>query len=59
MSAEIIAKEAADGAKTAVREGTNFIKKAWSLMDAASEKRPPADYLSPKAIQSIQGKQQG
>jgi hypothetical protein len=57
MPAEVVAKEAADVAKTAVKEATNLVKKAWSIMDAASEKRPPGDYLSPKTIKSIQGKQ--
>lgn len=32
------------------------IKKAWSILDAASEKKAPSEYLSQRAIKSIQGK---
>lgn len=57
MAAEVVVKEAADVTKTAVKESLNLVKKAWSIMDAASQKQPPSDYLSPIAIQNIQGKQ--
>jgi hypothetical protein len=33
-----------------------FVKKAWSIMDVASEKRMPSQYLSDQAIRSIRGK---
>ncbi|MCL4266962.1 MAG: hypothetical protein KJ069_27530 [Anaerolineae bacterium] len=56
MAAEVMVTEATGVTKTAVKESLNLVKKAWSIMDAASEKQPPSDYLSPKAIQSIQGK---
>jgi hypothetical protein len=42
--------------KTTVRETEKLVKKAWSIMDAASEKAQPSEYLSPRAVQSIQGK---
>ncbi|MCU0485539.1 MAG: hypothetical protein MUC85_05450 [Anaerolineales bacterium] len=32
------------------------MQKAWSILDAASEKRAPGDYLSQKAVYAIQGK---
>ena len=32
------------------------MQKAWSILDAASEKRAPGDYLSQKAVHAIQGK---
>jgi len=35
-----------------------LVKKAWSLMDAASEKVMPSQYLSDRAIRSIQGKEE-
>ncbi|MBK8904570.1 MAG: hypothetical protein IPM53_25550 [Anaerolineaceae bacterium] len=57
MSGDMIVRESASLAKTAVKESAHVVKKAWSIMDAASEKTHPGDYLSPKAIQSIQGKQ--
>jgi len=31
------------------------IKKAWSILDAASEKKLPGDVLSPQAVKAIQG----
>jgi len=31
------------------------IKKAWSVLDAASEKKPPSEVLSQKAVRAIQG----
>ena len=39
-----------------VRTAENLVKKLWSIMDAASEKKAPGDYLSSRAISSIQGK---
>ena len=59
MPGDMIVRETASLTKTAVKESMNLVKKAWSIMDAASEKAQPGEYLSPKAIQSIQGKQQG
>lgn len=59
MTTDWVAKEAADVTRTAVKESINLVKKAWSIMDAASEKSPPSDYLSPRAVQSIQGKPPG
>ena len=35
-----------------------LVKKAWSIMDAASEKVMPSQYLSDRAIRSIQGKEE-
>ncbi len=59
MPTDLIAKEATAVTQTAVKESFNLVKKAWSILDAASEKTPPSEFLSPKAIQSIQGKQAG
>ena len=56
MPGEMIIKEAADVAKKSAKEGVNLVKKAWSIMEAASEKKSPQEYLSPKAIRNIQGK---
>jgi hypothetical protein len=33
-----------------------FIKKAWSIMDAAAEKQQASQFLSEKGIKTIQGK---
>lgn len=43
--------------QTTMRETEKLVKKAWSIMDAASEKAQPSEYLSPRAVQSIQGRQ--
>lgn len=59
MSSEAIVRETAALSKTAVKESINLVKKAWSIMDAATEKISPGEYLSTQAIQSIQGKSQG
>lgn len=57
MPAEtMIVNESVKATKTAVHEGVQFVKKVWSIMDAAAEKKPPSDYLSPRAIETIQGK---
>ena len=53
-------EEAAVGAAKKVTEGvvkavTDTIQKAWSIMDAASEKPSPREYLSDRAIAAIQG----
>jgi hypothetical protein len=48
-------KAAADVSQTTIRIIEGTIKKAWSILDAASEKKPPSEMLSPKAITAIQG----
>jgi hypothetical protein len=35
-----------------------FVKEVWSILEAASEKKTPSQYLSEPAIRSIQGKEQ-
>lgn len=56
MSVEIVAKGMLDAAQKSAKEGVNLVKKVWSIMDAASEKKTPQEYLSSEAIKSIQGK---
>jgi hypothetical protein len=53
---QMIAKEAADGVQKAVRTVEAGIKKAWSILEAAEQKKAPSEMLSPSAIQAIQGK---
>jgi U3 small nucleolar ribonucleoprotein component len=52
MNAE---RAATDAAKTALKATEAVLKKAWSLMEAATQKERPSEALSPKAIQAIQG----
>ncbi len=49
---------ATDVTKATLKTAETVVKKAWSLMDAASEKKAPGEYLSPKAVNSVQGKDQ-
>lgn len=57
MPEELIAEATVKTAR-AVEEGVeSLIQKAWSIMDAASEKKAPSQYLSDQAIRSIQGKE--
>jgi hypothetical protein len=48
-------KVIADTVTATLKVAEAAVKKAWSLMDAASEKKPPSEYLSPNAIKAIQG----
>lgn len=40
---------------TTIKATEAALKKAWSLMDAAAEKKPPTEVLSSNAIKAIQG----
>ena len=51
-----ITKDTAEKGAHMVEAG---IKKAWSILEAATEKQSPSEYLSPKAIYSMQGKTEG
>lgn len=56
MTPETTTKAVSDGTKVVAKQAESFVKKLWSLMDAASEKKSPGDYLSSRAVLSIQGK---
>ena len=56
MTSDVV-KEAVSVTNTAVRESIYLAKKAWSLMDAASEKKQPTEYLSERAVRNIQGQE--
>jgi hypothetical protein len=57
MPLETVAlKVAADTTEATLRIGETAVKKAWSILDAATEKKSPGEILSSKAIQAIQGK---
>jgi hypothetical protein len=45
-----------DGTSTVFKLAESAVKKAWSVLDAASQKQTPSEYLSQQAIQSMQGK---
>jgi len=46
---------ATDVAQKTLKVAEATVKKAWSIMDAASEKPSPSQYLTPQAIRAIQG----
>lgn len=54
-----MAKGAADAVSKMAQITEASIRKAWSIMDAASEKKMPSEYLSQKAIRAIQGVGEG
>jgi hypothetical protein len=55
MSLETAAKTVTDAASQTLKVADTAIKKAWSIMEAASEKKSPSEYLGQKAVKSIQG----
>jgi hypothetical protein len=54
-----VANTTRDISKKGLQAADGGLKKVWSILDAASEKKAPSEILSPKAIQAIQGKVQG
>jgi len=52
-------KFVADTAIKAARMGEAAIRQAWSLMEAATEKKRPSEVLSQEAVRRIQGKRPG
>lgn len=57
MPVETAVREALSIAKGVTRAAEKLTKKAWSIADAASEKEAPGEYLSRRAVKSIQGRQ--
>ena len=56
MSEKLVVDATKKTVDTARRGLESFVSKAWSIMDAASEKRRPTEYLGQRAVSSIQGK---
>lgn len=48
-------KIATDVVRTTAKLAEAALKKAWSIMEAAAEKKPPSEYLSQNAVKAIQG----
>jgi hypothetical protein len=55
MPFETATKVATDVVNQTMKVTETAIKKAWSIMEAAAEKKSPSEYLGSKAIKSIQG----
>ncbi len=56
MSEKLIADATVKTAQTAEKGAESLIRKAWSVMDAASEKKAPSQFLGDHAVRSIQGR---
>lgn len=52
-------KATSDVTRKTIRTAESLVHKAWTVLDAASEKRPPSDVLSQKAVKAIQGETPG
>lgn len=58
-TADQTAKVVGDTTRQAAQLAEAGIKKAWSILDAASEKKPPSEMLSQRAVRAVQGQAQG
>ena len=58
MSERVVVDKVEKTVQTVGKALETLIKKAWSIMDAASEKQVPSQYLGERAVRSIQGKGQ-
>ena len=59
MSAQEGFKAAADAIQKTEKVVEGMVKKAWSILDAATEKMKPSEQVSQGAILKIQGQEQG
>ena len=55
MSEKLVADATVETAQVAQKGVEGLVRKAWSVMEAASEKKAPSQYLSDQAVRSIQG----
>lgn len=52
----MIEKTVVDTARRTAKGAETLMKKAWSVMDAAAEKKQASQYLSDAGIRAVQGK---
>ena len=57
MSEKLIADTTVKTAQAAEKGAESLMKKAWTVMDAASEKQAPSQFLGDHAVRSIQGRE--
>lgn len=55
MTEKFAAKVVSDATRAGVKFVETMAKKAWSVIDAAAEKKSPNEVISPQAVKSIQG----
>lgn len=53
------AKSETDITRRVVKTAETLARKAWTVLDAASEKEAPGEVLSDEAMRAIQGRTQG
>jgi hypothetical protein len=59
MAIETAAKVTTDIVEKTAKVAETAMKKAWSIMEAAAEKKSPSEYLGQRSVKSIQGENQG
>jgi hypothetical protein len=59
MNLESMVRDATNEVQKGIKLVETGVKKAWSILEAAEQKKSPGEYLSQTAIQSMQGKPQG
>jgi hypothetical protein len=57
MPEKLIADATVKTAQAAEKGAEGLVKKAWSIMEAASEKKAPSQFLGDHAVRSIQGRE--
>jgi hypothetical protein len=50
-------KPVSDTVRKSVQAIDSAVRKIWTLLDSASEKKLPTEYLKQNAVRAIQGKQ--
>lgn len=55
MTEKVTAKVVSDVTRTGARFVEAMAKKAWSVIDAASEKKSPNEVMSQRGVKSVQG----
>lgn len=55
MPEKLVAKATQDTARTAEKGLESLVRKAWTFLDAASEKKTPSQYLTDRGVGSIRG----
>lgn len=55
MSEKLMTDVAMKTAQASEKGAESLVRKAWSIMEAASEKKAPSQYLTDRAVRSIRG----
>jgi hypothetical protein len=57
MSEKLVVDATTETGQVAEKGVESLVRRAWSVMEAASEKHAPSRYLSDQAMRTIQGKE--